>query len=273
MKKQIMQERHTNREKYFNEQSITTKKYVIPFLSESKILDENTSVLEIGCGEGGNLVPFVEAGCKRIVGVDLSGKKIENAIVFYDNLKISSKVTFINDDIYNIDPEHLGQFDVIIMRDVLEHIHGQEKFLNFAKKLLKPDGVFFISFPPWCNPFGGHQQMCKSKILSFLPYFHILPAFLYKFILKSFGEEDDKITGLIEIKDTAISIERFQRIIKKENYKIVNRIFYFINPNYEIKFNLKKRKVWKAIELMPYIRNFFITTNYYSISLNQPTKD
>ena len=144
---------------------------------------------------------------------------------------------------------------------------------EFCKKLLKPDGVFFISFPPWCNPFGGHQQMCKSKILSFLPYFHILPAFLYKFILKSFGEDDDKITGLIEIKDTAISIERFQRIIKKENYKIVNRIFYFINPNYEIKFNLKKRKVWKAIELMPYIRNFFITTNYYSISLNQPTKD
>ena len=128
MKKQIMQERHTNREKYFNEQSITTKKYVIPFLSESKILDENTSVLEIGCGEGGNLVPFVEAGCKRIVGVDLSGKKIENAIVFYDNLKISSKVLKL---------ESSNIFSVVLKYPFFTPLYNSIKLVN----------LFFVAVP------------------------------------------------------------------------------------------------------------------------------
>ena len=264
-----MYERHTNRSKYFEEQAITTEKYVIPFINEIKSINEETSVLEIGCGEGGNLAPFLKAGCKRIVGIDMSKGKIENAKKFFESLENSNIIEFINNDIYNVNPEDIGRFDIIIMRDVLEHIHGQEEFMKFVKKFLKPDGKFFLGFPPWYNPFGGHQQMCKSKFLFRLPYFHILPNFLYKFILKSFGETKAKIEGLLEVKQTAISIERFERILKKENYKKDKRTFYFINPNYVIKFGLKERKAWKLITLIPFFRNFFITTNYYLISVNE----
>ena len=264
-----MQDRHTKREKYFEEQSITTEKYVIPFIEKAKALNEEISVLEIGCGEGGNLAPFLKAGCKRIVGVDMSKGKIENANKFYENIENSNNIKFIHDDIYNIDAASIGQFDIIITRDVLEHIHGQEKFMNFVKKFLKPDGKFFLGFPPWYNPFGGHQQICENKFLSKLPYFHILPRFAYKFILKSFGESEAKIGGLLEIKLTGISIERFERILKKTNYKKEKRAFYFINPNYEIKFGLKPRKTGRLISSIPFVRNFFITTNYYLISMNE----
>ena len=261
-----MQERHLNRSKYFKEQEFTVEKHVLPFIKEVKEINEKMSVLEIGCGEGGNLVPFLKRGCKRIVGIDMSKGKIANANKFFDKEENGNSVEFICDDIYNISAEDIGQFDIIITRDVLEHIHGQEKFMNFVKIFMKPEGKFFLGFPPWHNPFGGHQQMCKSKILSKLPYFHILPKPIYKFILKLFGETQSTINGLLEIKETGITIERFERIIKKNNYRIDKRVFYFINPNYEIKFGLKPRTNWKLISSIPFIRNFFITTNYYVIS-------
>ena len=131
---------------------------------------------------------------------------------------------------------------------------------------MKPNGKFFLGFPPWQNPFGGHQQICNSKILSRTPYFHILPKTIYRTILKIFQEPNVKIEALLEVKDTAITIERFQNILKEEEYQIEKRIFYFINPNYETKFGLKPRKAWKLISSMPYVRNFLITTNYYLIS-------
>ena len=260
-----MQERHGNREVYFNEQAVTSEKYVLSFINEVMDINENTSILEIGCGEGGNLKPFLDIGCRRVVGVDMSSGKIENARKFFSDHPNKKNIEFVHGDIYDI--HELGQFDIIITRDVLEHIHGQERFMQFVKKFFKPEGKFFIGFPPWQNPFGGHQQMCESRFLSTLPYFHIIPTPIYRFILKTFGESDSKIKGLLEIKATGITIERFERILIKTGYRKDKRIFYFINPNYEVKFGLKSRKQLKLFSAIPYLRNFLITSNYYIVSL------
>lgn len=260
-----MQERHQNRNAYFQEQTYTTQKYVIPFIDDIIKIDNNISILEIGCGEGGNLVPFANIGC-NVLGIDLSEKKIENAKLFFKDHENSKNVRFICDDIYNESCIN-EQFDLIFMRDVLEHIHNQEKFLHYVKRFLKPQGKFFLGFPPWQNPFGGHQQMCKSKLLSNLPFWHILPMPLYKGIMKIFGEHKSTINALVEIKETRISIERFKKIAKNEKYKIEKEVFYFINPNYEVKFKLKVRKQLNIISLIPYFRNYTITTCYYLISL------
>jgi SAM-dependent methyltransferase len=260
-----MQERHINKKKYFSEQEITSQKYVIPFISDLLTINEDTSVLEIGCGEGGNLKPFLDIGCSRVVGVDLSKAKIDNANLFFLEHPNKNKIEFINTDIYNID--ELGKFDIIITRDVIEHIHGQEKFMQFVKKFLKPEGKFFLGFPPWHNPFGGHQQICESKFLSKLPFFHILPTYLYNSILKVFGESELKIKALLEIKETGITIERFEKILDKTGYKKDKTFFYFINPNYEIKFQLKPREQLKIISMIPYIRNYVTTASYYVVSI------
>ena len=260
-----MQDRHINRFKYFQEQCYTTEKYVIPFIKEVTPISNITSVLEIGCGEGGNMKPFLDMGCK-VTGVDLSKGKIENAHKFFKGHKHISNLNLICEDIYNID--NLGKFDLIITRDVLEHIHNQKEFLDYVKKFLKNSGKFFVGFPPWLSPFGGHQQMCESKVLSKLPYFHLLPTPLYQSILKIFGEKEDKIKGLLETKTTGITIERFEKIVKKTGYKIDKKILYLINPNYEIKFGLKPKEQLKPFSLLPFIRDFFTTTIYYLISLD-----
>ena len=57
-----MQKRQVNRQQYFDELSITSQKYYIPYLNQEKKIVKGTSVLEIGCGDGGNLLPFYRGG-------------------------------------------------------------------------------------------------------------------------------------------------------------------------------------------------------------------
>lgn len=259
-----MQERHINRFLYFQEQDTTTRKYVIPYLQSVISVDQSSSVLEIGCGEGGNLKPFLDIGCKPIVGVDILQEKILNAQVFFSEHPNRSNISFYCSDIYKA--QNPGKFDIIIMRDVIEHIHDQERFMKLIKGFLSSGGKVFFGFPPWQNPFGGHQQICKSKILSRLPYFHLLPRSAYKIFLKLFGEKHQTIEDLLEIKQTGISIERFEKILKNTGYSIDKKTDYFINPNYETKFGLKPRKQLKFLALIPWLRNFYITSCYYVVS-------
>jgi hypothetical protein len=139
--------------------------------------------------------------------------------------------------------------------------------MSYVKKYLKPEGKFFLAFPPWYNPFGGHQQICKSKLLSAMPYYHILPKPIYTGILKLFNEDMNRINSLLEIKQTGITIERFEKILNDNNYKIETKTFYFINPNYEIKFGIKPRKQLGLISSIPGLRNFVTTSCYYIVSL------
>ena len=258
-----MQERHKNRKIYFEEQGITTTQYVIPYVEEVMSVNTQTRVLEIGCGEGGNLMPFVKRGCE-VVGIDLNCPQIERAKQYIKEENPDAKATLICEDIYNIDPKELGSFDLIFMRDVIEHIHNQEKFMPFLAHFIKPTGKIFFGFPPWRMPFGGHQQICRSALLSKMPWHHLLPMPLYKGLLKSFGEPDKTVEDLVEIKETGISIRRFERIVAESGYAYDKKDLYFINPNYKIKFGLQPRKLTSLIKHVPYIRDFF-TTCYYCV--------
>lgn len=259
-----MHERHFDRELYFREQTQTTSRYVIPFISGVKPVTQTLTVLEIGCGEGGNLLPILEAGCCRVTGIDISEHKIKNARKFYSSIPGGDRVEFIAADIY--DCGDAGRFDLIMMRDVLEHIHDQAKFITFVKQLLAPDGLLFIAFPPWNNPFGGHQQVCDSRILSKMPWIHLLPRGLYRLLLRSAGESPGRIEGLLEIKDTGINLGRFERIIKKEGFSVLKKSLWLINPNFEVKFGLRPRMLPPFVGRIPLLRNFVATTGYYIIS-------
>ena len=176
-----MHERHRNRRQYFDEQALTTRKHVIPYLRQTMEVTPATRVFEIGCGEGGNLVPFLEMGCE-CVGVDLLQSKVDLGLSYLAEDLPEANVQLIIQDIYASDADRLGRFDLIMLRDVIEHIHDQGKFLAMVHRFLAPGGRIFFGFPPWRMPFGGHQQVCRSK-LSKLPWFHLLPTGAYRKVL------------------------------------------------------------------------------------------
>ncbi len=261
-----MQARQLNRAQYFREQAYTTKKYVIPFIEGVKVIRSYHDVLEIGCGDGGNMEPFLDLGC-NVTGIDPAPQRIKDAADFFSGHVNRANLRLIQDDIYNVAEKML--FDIVIIRDVLEHIHNQERFMAFIKRFLKPDGIVFLGFPPWQNPFGGHQQICQHPVLSRLPFFHLLPERAYVKVLKSGREREQTIRVLLEIRQTRITIERFSRILQQERYNILKRELYFINPNYEVKFGLRPRRQLGLIASIPYLRDFFTTTCYYVVALDQ----
>lgn len=237
--------------------------YVIPFIEEAFPLGEGMDVLEIGCAEGGVLLAFLEKGCNG-VGVELSEHRAELAAGYLQEYIDKGQAQVISKNIYDpsFEKEFRGKFDLIVLKDVIEHIPDQEKIMAYMKTYLKPGGHIFFGFPPWMMPFGGHQQICDTKIGK-MPYYHLLPRGAYKWLLKRFGESDQKIVELLEIWDTGISLERFERIAKSTQYTTANKQLYLVNPIYKYKFKLKPRKQAGFIGAIPWFRNFVTTCGYY----------
>lgn len=258
-----MQQRHLDRQSYFNELAHTSRDFYINYLGKFVDITSGINVLEIGCGEGGNLLPFAEIGCK-VTGIDAATIRIEQAKEFFASSDLNGR--FIASDFFDITPDALNcVFDVILVHDVIEHISKERKqqFISHARSFLSQTGVIFWGFPAWQMPFGGHQQICHSKICATLPYIHLLPKPIYKGILKLFGENESCINELLDIKACKTSIERFESIIKHNNCTIIDKQFWLINPHYQQKFNLKPRKLASFIGSIKYIRNFFTTSCFY----------
>ena len=214
-----MQKRHTDRKMYFHDLEITSKEFYISYLSTFKELTSKSRILEVGCGEGGNLVPFAQLGCK-VTGIDIAECRIEDAKAYFS--EISSNATFVCCDFmkYNAPVNEEEKFDVILLHDVIEHVPTKEPFLAHLKSFLKSTGVLFVGFPAWQMPFGGHQQICRSKLCSHLPFIHLLPNFLYKLLLKTCNEENGTISELMSIKECQTSIELFERLIRKCGFSV-----------------------------------------------------
>ncbi len=257
---------HKDKARYFNMQYTNSKEYILPFIEKYVNHDKKLDILEIGCAEAGVLKAFTDKG-HQCVGIELDPNRTEIAKSFMAEEMTAGKIEFMSKNIYDIDIEKdlKTKFDLIILKDVIEHIHDQAKFMSFLHKFLKPDGKIFFGFPPWQMPFGGHQQVAKSKILSAIPYYHMLPRPIYKVILKAFGESPQKVENMLEIKDTGISIERFEHILKKEKYRILKRQLYLFNPIYKYKFGVSARKQSGIISAIPVLRNFLSTCAYYII--------
>ena len=261
-----MFEFHKDKERYFNIQYWTARDYIIPFVKDYINFDKELKVLEIGCAEAGVLKAFTENNHKTM-GIEMAAPRVELAKQFMAKELEAGLIQFRTDDIYDIATEKdlPFKFDLIILKDVIEHIHKQENFIPRLKDFLNEGGKVFFAFPPWQMPFGGHQQVLDNAFLSKLPYFHLLPMPIYKGIMKLFGERPEKIEDIAEIKETGISIERFEKLCKKSDLKIYAEKHFLFNPIYKWKFGLNPREQFGFITKLPYIRNYFTTCAYYLV--------
>ncbi len=259
---------HTDKGRYFLMQKEVASDYIISYLKDLGIGNEKMHVLEIGCAEAGVLSAFLDEGHTG-VGIELSEGRVKLAQQFLKEEISNGQVEIVQKNIYDIDPDKDldRKFDLIILKDVIEHIPEQERFIPALRKFLNPGGKVFFAFPPWYMPFGGHQQLCKSRVLGKLPWFHLMPMKAYLAFLKMMGEPDNKIEGLKEIKETGISIERMVKLSKISDYKIIDKKYWLFNPIYKFKFNLKPRKVFTPLTFIPGVRNFYTTALYIVIGV------
>lgn len=255
---------HADRKRYFDIQVANTTQYVIPFIAEVFKINAGMRILEIGCGEAGVLKAFANIGCQG-VGIEFDAARIKEAYNLMPTETANGTITLVTKDIYDATAADLnGKFDIIILKDVIEHIHNQPKLMQRLHSFLQPNGIVFYGFPPWQMPFGGHQQLCKNKWLGKLPYYHLLPLPIYTWLLKRKGEN---LAEMLEIRQTGLSIETFEKYNKQTNFKILNKKFYLINPIYKYKFNLNVRHVIAPFNKIYWLRNFYTTCMYYVVTI------
>ncbi len=244
-----------------------TSQHIIPFIEKVRPLKPGDKVIEIGCGEAGVLEAFLSRG-HQCTGVDLAEGKIELGRSRQSNFIESGQLRLECADV--LAPgvkESLGApFDVIVLKDVIEHIPDQESFIPQLKSLLSSDGVIFFGFPPWQMPFGGHQQMITNKFLSRVPYIHLLPLKVYMWLLKMSGEKEKKRNSLAFHVKTGISIERFEKCVRlAPDLDLAHKTHFLFNPIYSLKFGLPTLTQLPILRSIPWLRNFFTTCVYYLV--------
>ena len=262
-----MQQRHCDRRKYFNELANTARENYIDYLRQYTSVTPHSRILEIGCGEGGNLLPFSQMGC-YVMGIDISKTRINQAKTFFEEEKLSAH--FLCQDFISAEKPICEEerFDIILVHDVIEHIepNKKEEFLFKIKLFMRQNGIVFFGFPAWQNPFGGHQQITHG-FASKLPFIHLLPYTFYRIVLKMSNVPQNAIDELMSIKRSQMPIEKFERLASICGYYIINRSLWFINPHYRQKFGLKPRRVWNWASHIPYFRNFYTTSAFYLLRI------
>jgi SAM-dependent methyltransferase len=100
-------------------------------------------VLDLGCGRGGYSLALQDGGA-QVVGIDrladdvLKGMKVACA----DALSL---------------PFESNKFDLVICASLIEHVISPAGLVEELNRVLRVDGVAYLSFPPFYSPVGGHQ--------------------------------------------------------------------------------------------------------------------
>lgn len=101
-------------------------------------IEEGSSVLDIGCGDGGVLLYMKSKKEFDAIGTDISDICL--------NFLYSKGITVLRFDINNSDDiQSLPEVDYVMILEVLEHMPNPEKFLNDI--LIKARKGLFFSFP------------------------------------------------------------------------------------------------------------------------------
>ena len=261
-----MQQRHKDRKIYFQEQAQTSRAFYLDYVRRHMTVTDTSRVLEVGCGEGGNLLPFAELGCE-VTGVDIKEEQVENARRFFS--EAGREATFVASDFMALPAPVTDEarFDLVLVHDVVEHIEPPYKrqFVEHLRDFMRPEALVFFAFPAWQMPFGGHQQICHS-CLSRLPYIHLLPVPLYRGLLRMTRESEAMIEELLSIKRAKMPVERFERLVRQSGMTIADKTYWLINPHYQQKFGLRPRKEhWPFTKLVG-LRNFYTTSAWYMCS-------
>ncbi|RNM07773.1 methyltransferase regulatory domain-containing protein [Dickeya undicola] len=115
---------------------------------------EAARVLEIGCKDGGNLLPFALANPQsQSVGVDLDAEHIEKGNALIKQLELDNIALFALDleSLLACDP---GKFDYIIIHGLFSLIGGEtrEALLRFCSEHLTAEGMVcycYNTYPGW----------------------------------------------------------------------------------------------------------------------------
>src|SRR5688500_14154117 len=116
-------------------------------------------VLEIGCGTGGRTAFLTMQGARRVVGIDINAQEIQTARhlcpTLYPEIKGRCEYVLSAENT----PLDIGQFDVVIMTDCMEHVVSPPRMLRLGYDYTRPGGRFYFSSVGWYHYMGSHMGL------------------------------------------------------------------------------------------------------------------
>lgn len=158
---------------------------------------EKCRVLEIGCGDGGNLLPlaYVLPG-SHFLGIDLATSSIEAGQKHARDFGLTN-IDFRALDLMELSRADLGEWDYIIAHGVFSWVPEavRLRLLDLCREVLAPQGVAFISYN--AHP-GSHVRQMFWDMLRYNTENAPDPATkiaqgraLLQFLAQSHGADDD----------------------------------------------------------------------------------
>ena len=143
-------------DRFFSNQ-IRCGKAIYNFVKSNLEISSDITVFDVGCGAGGILVPFKEAGCSTF-GCDLGSQYLKRGITEGLSLK-HGNVDSLRD---------YGQANLVILSHVIEHFSSPTLELEQISKALLKGGYLYIEVP---GIFSIHKTY--GKTLNFLQNAHL----------------------------------------------------------------------------------------------------
>ena len=97
-------------------------------------------VLDVGCGSAGSYFALAERGrgLRRYLGVDIDVDRLSRRI---------PRAEFRQVDLRRADEIGLGQFDVVLCLEVIEHLIDHEQVMRLIARSCRPGGMLLLSTP------------------------------------------------------------------------------------------------------------------------------
>ena len=121
-------------------------------------------VLDIGCGEGSNIIPMaVSLPQAEFIGIDLAEKPIRQAQALIEKAGLAN-ITVRAMDLADVAPD-FGLFDYIIAHGFYSWVPAsiQNKLLKVCQEHLTPNGIAFISYNAY--PAAHFRQASRDAML------------------------------------------------------------------------------------------------------------
>ncbi len=100
-------------------------------------------VFEVAAGDGALSACLAARGIEVVVN-DLRAEMLQSAIA---NFQSGDRLAVLPGNLFDLDPDATGRFDLVIATEVIEHVAHTGAFLHQLARFLTPDGRIFLTTP------------------------------------------------------------------------------------------------------------------------------
>lgn len=221
------------KQKYINDwvRKVETARKTIPDIEKRAGTLSGKKILDVGSGNGGNVIAFTEVGADAY-GIEVEQELFDISLEHIKSFNLEPKIKLYDGFVLPYDDNF---FDLAFSASVLEHTDDPKMYLAQVLRVLKQGGKFYLAFPNKLWPKETHTG------LWFLTYF---PGLLRPLVIKIFHKNPLEDNNL-----HFYSYSNLMKMIKEINQenKLANKIGVWEVVHEEGETKSGKKKIIKNI--------------------------